>query len=192
MTRRLRVTSVAIALAAMFAVANTARATTDTTEAEAEPATGAGNAEPGATSGSGWIVDTEACADPDAATAPIEGTVKIGMVVPLSGGPAAAAFQPVTEGMQAYIDWANENAIVPGVTLELSIVDDQYNPSLTPDAVNGLLDDGVHLFSGNIGSPNNAAVMDLLNEECVPQMMALSGLPEFGDEVADYPWTFGG
>ncbi|MFV0308056.1 MAG: ABC transporter substrate-binding protein, partial [Desertimonas sp.] len=40
--------------------------------------------------------------------------------------------------------------------------------------------------------PNNAAVMDLLNEECVPQMMALSGLPEFGDEVADYPWTFGG
>ena len=48
----------------------------------------------------------------------------------------------------------------------------------------------MHVFSGNIGSPNNAAVMDLLNEECVPQMMALTGLPEFGDEVDENPWTF--
>ena len=198
MTRRLGITTVAVALTATFAAVQTAQATTDTTEAESgstEPATtegaaGGGNAEPGATSGSGWTVSTEDCTDPDAASAPIEGTVKIGMVAPLSGGPAATAFSPVTEGMQAYIDWANENQLVPGYTLELSIVDDQYNPSLTTGAVNGLLDDGVHVFSANIGSPNNAAVMDLLNEECVPQMMALSGLPEFGDAVDEHPWTF--
>ena len=166
MTRRLRVTTVAVALAATFVAAQTAQATTDTTEAESgstepatsEPATtdgaGAGaNAEPGATSGSGWTVNTEDCTDPDAAAAPIEGTIKIGMVAPLSGGPAATAFAPVTEGMQAYIDWANETELVPGYTLELSVVDDQYNPSLTTGAVNGLLDSTACMSSPATSAP---------------------------------------
>ena len=38
-----------------------------------------------------------------------------------------------------------------------------------------LLDSGAHLFSGIIGTPNNAAVRDILNEECVPQLKALTG-----------------
>ena len=29
--------------------------------------------------------------------------------MPLSGGPAAAAFAPVAEGLRAYIDYANAN-----------------------------------------------------------------------------------
>ena len=53
-------------------------------------------------------------------------------------------------------------------TIEVSFEDDQYNKDLTPGAVNNLLDAGVNLFSGIIGTPNNAAVRDTLNEECVP------------------------
>ena len=39
---------------------------------------------------------------------------------------------------------------------------------------------GVHLFSGMIGTPNNQAVRDLLNEECYPQLFANSGAPTCG------------
>jgi len=37
-----------------------------------------------------WTADTDSCSDPDAATAPIEGELKIGSYQPLSGTPAVA------------------------------------------------------------------------------------------------------
>jgi ABC-type branched-subunit amino acid transport system substrate-binding protein len=164
------------------------------TEAPAGTEVPAGTEAPSGTEapaeGEAWAVDTSECIDEEAANAPIEGTLKIGSVMPLSGGVAAIAFAPVKSGMETYIKYANENNLVPGVTLELSVADDQYNKDLTPGEVDKLLDAGVHIFSGIIGSPNNAAVRDTLNEECVPQLMALTGSPAWG-EVADYPWTTG-
>jgi branched-chain amino acid transport system substrate-binding protein len=150
---------------------------TETTEGDAEG------------DGEGWAVSTDDCVDPDAANEPIEGTVSIAAAMPLSGGPAAV-FAPVAAGYQAYIDYANENELLPGYTLELAVTDDQYDPALTPNAVNGALDAGAHVFSGIIGTPNNESVRDLLNEECIPQLQALTGAPAWG-EVADYPWTTG-
>ena len=150
----------------------------------------AGLGHAGAGSEEGWTVDTEDCSDPDRANAPIEGTISIGSAMPLSGGAAAAAFEPAARGLEAYINYANENDLVPGYELELTIGDDQYDPALTPGVVNGLIDDGVHLFAGIIGTQNNLAVRDTLNEECIPQLNVLAGDPRFG-EVADYPWTTG-
>jgi ABC-type branched-subunit amino acid transport system substrate-binding protein len=110
--------------------------------------------------------------------------------MPLTGGVAAAAFAPVKDGFEAYIQFANENNLLDGYSIEVAIEDDQYNPELTPGAVNTQIDAGAHVFSGIIGSPNNAAVRDLLNDECIPQLNALTGSPAWG-EVADYPWTTG-
>lgn len=140
--------------------------------------------------GEGWTVSTDDCIDPDRANEPIEGSISIGSAMPLSGGAAAAAFAPVAAGLQAYIDYANANELVPGYEITIEIGDDQYDPGLTPGVVTGLLDSGVHLFSGIIGTPNNLGVRDTLNEECVPQLLALTGSPAWG-EVADYPWTTG-
>lgn len=152
-----------------------------TTEAD----DGGGGGEAGA-----FAVDTGDC--PDDATAPIEGTVKIGTTLPLSGGAAAAAFAPVAEGLQNYIDFANESELIPGVTLELTIKDDQFNPTLTTPAVEKLIDETqVDLFSAMIGTANNQAVRDLLNEECYPQLFTNTGSPLWGD-VENYPWTAGG
>jgi branched-chain amino acid transport system substrate-binding protein len=137
-----------------------------------------------------FVVDVDACADPDAASAPIEGTVKIGSVMPLSGGPAAL-FKPVADGFQLYMTYANQNGLLDGYTLEATVEDDQYSDSLTGPAVEKLLDQtGVNLFSGIIGTPNNLAVRDLLNEECYPQLNALTGYPGWGD-YENYPWTLG-
>ena len=129
--------------------------------------------------GEAFAVDTLDC--PDDATAPIEGTVKIGTTMPLSGGAAAAAFAPVAEGLKNYIAYANDNDLVPGVTLELTIEDDQFNSNLTTPAVEKLIDTtGVDLFAGMIGTANNQAVRDLLNEECYPQLFANTGAPDLG------------
>ena len=71
--------------------------------------------------------------------------------------------------------------LLPGVELSLTIEDDQYNKDLTPGAVEKLLDAGVRTsFTGIIGTPNNAAVRDILNEECVPQLDALTGYAAVG------------
>jgi len=141
-------------------------------------------------SGGAYSVDTSKC--PKDATAPIKGTIKIGSTMPLSGGVAAVAFAPVAEGLKDYIAYANDNNLVPGYKLELTIEDDQYNASLTTPAVGKLLDNvGVNLFASMIGTPNNLAVRDTLNQECYPQLFAASGSPAFGD-VAKYPWTMGG
>ena len=72
----------------------------------------------------------------------------------------------------------------PATSSSSPIGDDQYDPALTPGVVNGLIDDGVHLFAGIIGTQNNLAVRDTLNEECIPQLNVLAGDPRFGDEVA--------
>ncbi|MDP2290442.1 MAG: ABC transporter substrate-binding protein, partial [Actinomycetota bacterium] len=142
--------------------ADTTTPAPDTTEGSTE------TTEPAAPEG--WAVDTEACVDPDAANAPIEGTIKIGSAMPLSGGAAAAAFAPVKDGFEAYIKYANENDLLEGITIEVAIEDDQYNAELTPGAVSKLIDTGVNIFSGIIGSPNNAAVRGTLNDNCIQQL----------------------
>jgi ABC-type branched-subunit amino acid transport system substrate-binding protein len=161
---------------------------TETTTGDTGTETTTGATDGGA--GAAWTVPTDDCSDPDAADAPIEGEISIGSVMPLSGGIAAIAFAPVADGYKAYIDYANENKLIPGHTVKVSIGDDQYNKDLTPGEVNKLLDANVNLFSGIIGTPDNLAVRDTLNEECVPQLMALTGSPEWGN-VAEYPWTTG-
>jgi ABC-type branched-subunit amino acid transport system substrate-binding protein len=160
-----------------------------TTESEA-PTTDTPTTDTEAPAAEGWTVDLEDCVDPDAATAPIEGTVKIGSAMPLSGGVAAAAFAPVKDGFEAYIAFANENNLLDGYTIELGIEDDQYNAELTPGAVATQIDAGANLFAGIIGTPNNAAVKQQLNDECIPQLNALTGSPSWGD-VENFPWTTG-
>ncbi len=138
-----------------------------------------------------WAVNTDDCIDPAAAEAPIEGTIKIGSVMPLTGDSSAdEAFAPVKDGWLAYMAYANETGILGDLKIEASVEDDQYSKDLTPGAVSNGLDAGVQVFSGIIGTPNNLAIRDTLNEECVPQLSSLTGSPAWG-EVADYPWTTG-
>ncbi len=137
-----------------------------------------------------WVVDIDDCVDPALATAPIEGTVRIASAMPLTGGVAAAAFAPVKDGFEAFIKYANENDLLPGYTIEVSVADDQYDAQLTPGAVTTEIDAGADLFAGIIGTPNNAVVQDTLNDNCIPQLNALTGSPQWGD-VANYPWTTG-
>ena len=168
--------------------ADTTADTTAGTTADTTADTAGDTTVPAATS---WAVNTDDCVDPAAANAPIEGTIQIGSVMPLTGESLAdEAFAPVKDGWQAYMDYANENHLLGDLQIEATIEDDQYSKDLTPGAVSTLLDAGVDVMSGILGTPNNLAVRDTLNEECVPQLNNLTGSPDWGD-VANYPWTTG-
>ena len=141
--------------------------------------------------GDAFAVDTEVCEDPDAANAVIEGDIKIGTSIPLTGGPAAL-FAPFADGFQAYFDFINQTeGGVNGQTLVPIVKDDQYTADITKTNVDSLVfDDEVALLSGIIGSPNNAAVQADMNALCVPQLWAATGAPSWG-AVDDFPWTTG-
>ncbi len=136
-----------------------------------------------------WKAPVDKCADPAAVTAPITGEIKIGSAVPISGS-VAVAFAPVKAGFEAYVKYANDNKLLGDVKVTSDIRDDQYDATQTPGVVNSLIDDGVNMFSGIIGTPNNLAVRDALNEQCYPQLLNLTGDPAWGDSK-HYPWTTG-
>jgi ABC-type branched-subunit amino acid transport system substrate-binding protein len=137
-----------------------------------------------------WAVNTKDCVDPAAADKAITGTLHLGSVMPLSGGIAAAAFAPVKAGFEAYIDYANKQKMLGDVKIDVNIQDDQYNKDKTPGAVSKLIDGGVDVVAGIIGTPDNLAVRQTLNDSCIPQLNALTGSPHWG-EVKDFPWTMG-
>jgi ABC-type branched-subunit amino acid transport system substrate-binding protein len=186
MTRTRRVRAVA------FLAALTLVAVACSSDKKSDTGTGSG-ASGGSSSGGGsaaaYKVDTSSC--PPEATKKIEGTIKIGSTMPLSGGAAAAAFAPVAAGLKAYIADANEKNLVPGVKLEMDIEDDQFNPTLTTPAVDKLIDQtGVNLMTGMIGTANGLAVRDTLNQECIPQLFNNSGDPRWG-QAEKFPWSTG-
>ena len=171
---------------------------TTTAEEEDNPATTAAEEEdnPATTAAEeedteAFAIDISACEDPDAATAPIEGAVKIGNSYPQSGGPAVL-FAPFGDGMQAYIDYYNTaNGGINGEPIELIAKDDQYAADLTKTAVDGLVfDDGVHVIAGVIGSANNGVIQADLNAQCIPQMWAATGSTAWGN-IDEFPWTSG-
>jgi branched-chain amino acid transport system substrate-binding protein len=178
------------------AAADTTEAATDTTEAAATDTTEAAGDETTTSAAEGgggaeFVVNTDDCEDPDAANAVIEGDIKIGSSMPLSGGPAAL-FAPFADGFQSYFEWVNANeGGLNGQQLVPIVKDDQYTADLTKTAVDELLfEDEVALVSGVIGSPNNAAIIDDMNAQCVPQLWASTGSPAWG-AVNAYPWTTG-
>jgi ABC-type branched-subunit amino acid transport system substrate-binding protein len=116
--------------------------------------------------------------------------IVIGQSIPKSG--PSQAFSLLSTGMKAYFDYANaELGGVNGRKLKLVDLDDGYEPAKTAQNVQQLIGQGTFAFSGILGTPNNLAVRDVLNDSCIPQLFPSTGAPDWG-EVQDYPWTVGG
>jgi branched-chain amino acid transport system substrate-binding protein len=80
---------------------------------------------------------------------------------------------------------------VDGHMLHLEIKDDGYVPDKTKTNVDEAL--GAAKYAGMltvIGTPNNLAIWDTLNDECMPQLLNGTGAPQWGD-VTNHPWTTG-
>ena len=159
--------------------------TTATTAAGEED----GEAEGGAT----FEIDTANCIT-DPTTVEITGdTIKLGTSLPQSG--IYAAFTEILRGEQAYIQYVNEEkgGFAVGDTqyqVELVAMDDAYAAEQTVSNANTLInDDQVFGLFNVVGTKNNLAIRDLVNEACVPNLFAATGSPAWGNPA--YPWLEG-
>ena len=121
----------------------------------------------------------------------VNNEILIGQSVPQSG--TFAGFGLLSTSLKAYFDYANaELNGVNGKKLKLIVKDDAYEPERTSKNVDELITkDGVFAFSGVLGTPNNLAVWDKLNEQCIPHLFPSTGAPDWGD-VGNHPWTVSG
>jgi branched-chain amino acid transport system substrate-binding protein len=102
-----------------------------------------------------------------------------------------AGFGLVGDGIQSYFDYVNAQGGVDGHMLHLEIKDDGYVPDKTKSNVDEALGEAKYAgLLSVIGTPNNLAIWDTTNDECMPQLLNGTGAPQWGD-VTNHPWTTG-
>jgi branched-chain amino acid transport system substrate-binding protein len=116
--------------------------------------------------------------------------IKIGGTAPLSG--EASSAQAVAKGADAYLKYVNARGGVNGRKITYTYLDDGYDPARTVQAVRQLVQqDGVFAVFNALGTNNNLAVRDFLNQSKVPQLFVASGATTWGADAKQYPWTIG-
>ena len=161
--------------------------------------TGADAAEAGAQSqaegevevAAGTVIDVGDCPSDWSNSAGVtEEEIRIAISLPESG-PLAALGQ-IDDGMRAYFGHVNETDPIAGRELVLLSADDAYDPARTLTNVEETLaTEEVLAYTWIVGTPNNLAVRDLLDDSCVPQIFNSTGFPGWGNPQ-EYPWTVGG
>ena len=137
--------------------------------------------------GGGAVIDIAACpSEWDNNSGVTDTEIRFGSSLPRSG--ALAGFGTIADGIGLYFDAVGP---IDGRNVVMVARDDGYVPARTVTNVEEMIDvENLLGFAGILGSPNNLAVRDTLNENCIPQLFNLTGLPEWGDP-ASYPWTTG-
>lgn len=138
-------------------------------------------------------IDTSNCVtDPNAK---IKGdTIDLVSSYPQSG--LVAAFAEVATGWKSYFKMLNDSGGVElaGKKYKIAVKDkdDMYDPAQTSANIDELVgpegDKAFAVFSV-VGTANNLAIRQNLNDLCVPNIFAATGSPAWGDPK--YPWTIG-
>jgi len=127
-----------------------------------------------------------ASADPGVSSS----TILLGGTSPLTG--VAATYASVARGAKAYFDSVNAKGGVVKRKIEYEIVDDAYNPAQSVQATRQLVEQKqVFAIFNSLGTDQNLAVRDYLNQRKVPQLFVASGATTWGTDAATYPWTIG-
>jgi len=117
-------------------------------------------------------------------------TIVLGGTSPLTG--PAAAYASVARGAKAYLDSVNAKGGVAKRKFQYKIVDDAYNPAQTVQATRQLVEqDNVFAVFNSLGTEQNQAVREYLNQTKVPHLFVASGATTWGRDSARYPWTIG-
>ncbi len=117
-------------------------------------------------------------------------SIVLGGTSPLTG--PAAAYASVARGAKAYLDSVNAKGGVAKRKFEYKIVDDAYNPAQSVQATRQLVEqDKVFAVFNSLGTEQNIAVREYLNQTKVPQLFVASGATTWGRDAAKYPWTIG-
>ena len=119
-----------------------------------------------------------------------DSTILIGGTSPISGEASSAA--AVARGADAYFKSVNAAGGVNRRKITYKFIDDGYDPSKTVQVVRQLVQqDQVFALFQTLGTNNNLAVRDFLNQSGVPHLFVASGANTWGAEYKKYPWTIG-
>lgn len=138
---------------------------------------------------SGYTVSTDKCQSYNPTEGVTDSAITIASSFPQSG--LYAPYAKISVGYQAYVKYANANGGVNGKQINLVLKDDQYQPDKTKTNVDqAVQQDKAFALFNIVGTSNNLAVADDLNDSCVPNLYAATGSPLMG-QPAKYPWLIG-
>ncbi|WP_216829839.1 ABC transporter substrate-binding protein [Alkalihalobacterium elongatum] len=104
--------------------------------------------------------------------------ILIGAIGPQTG--PVAEYDKVRQGLQAYINYVNDNGGVNGRTFKLIPYDDQYQPAKTVQAAQRLIEqDQVFAIAIPLGTANVGAIQDTLTNSGIPVTGIQTGADKF-------------
>ena len=122
-------------------------------------------------------------------------TLSLGISSPLSG-PTAGPGSCTVAGLYTYLEAKNADGgfeFGDGKTREVNLtyLDDTYDPAKAVSNFRQLVDDGIFAYVGALGTPTNAAILPIAQEEEVPQVLLITGATMFSSNQEENPYTFG-
>jgi branched-chain amino acid transport system substrate-binding protein len=117
-------------------------------------------------------------------------SIKLGGSYPFSG--PASAYGTIGASAKAYFDWLNAKGGVNGRKIDFVALDDGYEPARALQNAKRLVEqDKVFAMFNTLGTANNLATWDYLNQAKVPQVYVATGASEFGADPSKHPFTIG-
>lgn len=119
-----------------------------------------------------------------------DSTILIGGTAPISGEASSAA--AVARGAEAYFKYVNDRGGVNGRKITYVYKDDGYDPARTVQVVRELVQqEQVFALFNTLGTNNNLAIRDFLNQSGVPHLFIASGANTWGADYRKYPYSIG-
>ncbi len=117
-------------------------------------------------------------------------TVKLGSSYPFSG--PASAYSVIPKAINGYFKKVNEAGGVNGRKIEFVTYDDGYEPQRALTNARKLVEqDKVFALFNPLGTANNLAMWDYLNQKKVPQLFVATGSSAWGADIDKHPYTIG-
>jgi branched-chain amino acid transport system substrate-binding protein len=116
--------------------------------------------------------------------------IKLGGSYPFSG--PASAYGIIGEGAKAYFKFLNAKGGVNGRKVTFITLDDGYEPPKALQNARRLIQqEKVFALFNTLGTPNNLAIWDFVNQQKVPHLFVATGASEWGADIAKHPYTIG-
>jgi branched-chain amino acid transport system substrate-binding protein len=128
--------------------------------------------------------------DEEASPGITDDEIKLGGSYPFSG--PASAYKTIGDGAKAHFRFVNDNGGVDGRKINFVTLDDAYEPPRAVQNARRLIEqEKVFALFNTLGTPNNLAIWDYVNEQKVPHVFVATGASDWGEDVESHPYTIG-
>jgi branched-chain amino acid transport system substrate-binding protein len=130
--------------------------------------------------------------DDDGGEAPgvTDDKIVLGGSYPFSG--PASAYGTIAQAANARFQFENSKGGVHGRKIEFKRLDDGYEPQrAVANARKLITEDEVFALFNVLGTPNNLAIWDYVNQQKVPHLFVATGASNWGADVDKHPFTIG-